>query len=100
MTDKQKSLLKRLKIAIFLFVVFLTIAILFFLLTGNVFYLFNFGYIGTAIAIGMGAYELLPRKRKPAGRRFAQLLVGGYMLGFLGLIEFENMQLKVFSSIF
>lgn len=87
MTDKQKSLLKRLKTAIFLFVVFWTIAILFFLLTGNVFYLFNFGTIGTAIAIGMGAYELLPRKRKPAGRRFAQLLVGGICLVFWALLS-------------
>lgn len=66
MTDKQGSLLKRLKISFFLFAVFWIIAILFFLLTGNVFYLFNFGYIGTAIAIGMGGYELLPRKKKPA----------------------------------
>ena len=96
MTDRQKSILKRLKISIFLFVVFWMIAILFFLLTGNVFFLFNFGYIGTVIAIGMGAYELLPRKRKPAGRRFAQLLVGIYMLGFLGLIEHENMQIEGF----
>jgi ferredoxin-type protein NapH len=96
MTDMQKSILQRLKISIFLFVVFWIIAILFFLLTGNVFYLFNFGYIGTAIAIGMGAYEILPRKRKPAGRRFAQLLVGIYMLGFLGLIEHENMQIEGF----
>jgi len=96
MTDKQGNLLKRLKIPIFLFVVFWSIAILFFLLTGNGFYLFNFGYIGTAIAIGMGAYELLPRKKKPTGRRFAQLLVGTYMLGFLGLIEFENMQIEGF----
>ena len=96
MPDNQKSLLKRLKIAIFLFVVFWIIAILFFLITGNVFFLFNFGYIGTAVATGIGAYELLPRKRKPAGRRFAQLLVGIYMLGFLGLIEFENMQIEGF----
>jgi hypothetical protein len=51
------------------------------------------GTHGSLIAVGMGAYELLPRKKKPAGRRFAQLLVGIYMLGFLGLIEFENMQL-------
>jgi len=96
MVDMKKSILKRLKISIFLFIVFWMIAILFFVLTGNVFFLFNFGYIGTAIAIGMGAYELLPRKRKPAGRRFAQLLVGIYMLGFLGLIEHENMQIEGF----
>jgi len=32
------------------------------------FFLLNFGYIGTAIAVGADAYELLPRKKKPIGR--------------------------------
>ena len=92
----HEGLLKRLKMSILLFAVFWTIAIVFWLLKGNLFFLFNFGYIGTAIAVGMGAYELLPRKKKPGGRRFAQLLVGIYMLGFLGLIKFENMQIEGF----
>ena len=35
-------------------------------------------------------------KKKPTGRRFAQLLVVLYMLGFLGVIKIENMQLEGF----
>ena len=96
MKDREESLFRRLKISILIWVVFWIIAILFWLLTGDAFFLFNFGYIGTAVAVGMGAYELLPRKKKPVGRRFAQLLVGIYMLGFLGLIAHENMQIEGF----
>lgn len=96
MAEPNKNLMERLKFPCLLFVVFWTIAIVFWQLKGNAFFLFNFGYIGTAIAVGISAYEILPRKKKPAGRRFAQLLVGIYMLGFLGLIEFENMQLEGF----
>jgi len=96
MEDQKESVLSKLRIPIILFGIFWTIAILFWQLKGNIFFLFNFGYIGTAIAVGAGAYELLPRKKKPRGRRFAQLLVGLYMLGFLGLIEYENMQIEGF----
>jgi polyferredoxin len=63
---------------------------------GNIFFLFNFGYIGTAIGFGIGLYVLLPRNMKPTGRRVAQLLVGIYMLVFLGLINRENMQIEGF----
>ncbi len=96
MEDQKEGVLSKLRIPIILFAVFWMIAILFWQLKGKIFFLFNFGYIGTAIAVGAGAYELLPRKKKPGGRRFAQLLVGLYMLGFLGLIEYENMQIEGF----
>ncbi len=62
----------------------------------NIFYLYNFGYIGTAIAVGIGLYVLLPRRKKPAARRLSQLLVGLYMMGFLGFYQRENMQLEGF----
>ncbi len=96
MENQKKGVLSKLRIPIILFVVFWMIAILFWQLKGNIFFLFNFGYIGSAVAVGAGAYELLPRKKKPGGRRFAQLLVGLYMLGFLGLIKYENMQIEGF----
>jgi ferredoxin-type protein NapH len=86
----------RLKIPIIVFIVFWATAIVLWQAKGNVFYLFNFGYIGTAVGVGIGLYILLPRKQKPSGRRFAQLLVGIYMLGFLGLLKKENMQLEGF----
>jgi ferredoxin-type protein NapH len=86
----------KLRPPVIIFIVFWAIAIVLWRTRGNIFYLFNFGYIGTAVGFGFGLYNLLPRKIKPFGRRFAQLLVGIYMLGFLGLIKKENMQLEGF----
>lgn len=86
----------KLRAPIIIFIVFWAIAIVLWQTKGNIFYLFNFGYIGTAVGFGLVLYILLPRKKKPSGRRFAQLLVGIYMLGFLGLLTKENMQLEGF----
>ena len=95
MNEKQTKL-KQLRPAMILFLTFWAVALVFWWIKGNLFFLFNFGYIGTAVAVGLGSYSLLPRKKKPQGRRFAQLLVGIYMLGFLGLIAKENMQIEGF----
>ncbi len=94
---KNKSYeLKDFKTPLFLFLVFWSIGIVLWQTKGNIFYLFNFGYIGTALGFGIGLYNLLPRKKKPSGRRLSQLLIGTYMLGFLGIIKMENMQLEGF----
>lgn len=90
--ETKKS--RELRAPMILFIVFWLIAIVLWQTTRNLFYLFNFGYIGTAVGFGIGLYVLLPRKKKPSGRRFAQLLVGIYMLGILGLLKKENMQLE------
>ncbi len=58
----------------------------------NLFYLFNFSYIGISISLGV---FLFIRKYKYA-RRIVQLLVGLYMLIYLGLICRENMQIEGF----
>lgn len=79
-----------------IFLIFWGIAIGLWKTSGNIFFLFNFGYIGTAIGVGIGLYIFLPREKKPTGRRFAQLLVGMYMLGFLGVFKNENVQLEGF----
>jgi polyferredoxin len=76
--------------------VFGSIAVALWLTTGRVFYLFNFGYIGVALAVGLGVYIALPARKKPLGRRLAQFLIGAYMLVFLGLIGRENMQMEGF----
>ncbi|MFH1350454.1 MAG: 4Fe-4S binding protein [Pseudomonadota bacterium] len=95
-TNKKMVVLKKLKIPLIVFMVFWMIALVLWQTRGKLFYLFNFGYIGTAVGLGIGLYVLLPRKKKPSGRRFAQLLVGIYMLGFLGFLKKENMQLEGF----
>ena len=86
----------RLKLPLIMLLLFWAIAVVLWRTTGVIFYLYNFGYIGTALGVGIGAYALLPRRKKLWGRRLAQFLVGAYMLGFLGLISGENMQLEGF----
>ncbi|MDE7302477.1 MAG: 4Fe-4S dicluster domain-containing protein [Oscillospiraceae bacterium] len=72
--------------------IFEAVAVTLWLTMDNLFYLFNFNYLGISIALGMFLYI---RKYKYA-RRVAQLLVGTYMLVYLGLISNENMQIEGF----
>ena len=96
MPDKVEFRFKDLLIPVILLVVFWTLAISLWQINGRIFYLFNFGFIGSAIFIGLGLYEILPRRKKPVGRKLSQALIGLYMLGFLGLYLKENMQLEGF----
>lgn len=73
-------------------IIFETVAITLWQTKDNPFYLFNFSYIGMSIALGM---VLFINKYKHA-RRVVQLLVGLYMLVYLGLICQENMQIEGF----
>ena len=75
-----------------MWLIFECVAVSLWLSKDNLFYLFNFSYIGTAIAAGV---YLLMRNYKHA-RRFVQLFVGLYMLVYLGLICQENMQIEGF----
>ena len=75
-----------------LFAIFEAIAITLWLTKDNIFYLFNFSYIGASVALGVG---LFIQGNKHA-RRVTQLLVGLYMLVYLGLISGENMQIEGF----
>jgi len=93
---KKKFNLKKLIVPLVISISFWTVAIVLWQSMGNIFYLFNFAYIGTAVGVGIGLYIILPREKKPSGRRFTQLLVGLYMLGFLGIIKMENMQIEGF----
>ena len=72
--------------------IFETVAVTLWLTKDNLFYLFNFSYIGLSISLGV---FLFFRKYKYA-RRIVQLLVGLYMLLYLGLICSENMQIEGF----
>ena len=71
---------------------FLTIGIVLWIYKDNIFYLYNFGYIGSSIALGLFLFE----KKVPYARRVVQFLVGCYMLLYLGLICGENMQIEGF----
>lgn len=77
---------------ILLLAAFETVAVTLWLAKDNVFYLVNFSYIGLSVALGV---VLFIRKHRHA-RRVVQLLVGLYMLVYLGLICRENMQIEGF----
>lgn len=84
--------IKRYRIPIFIFCIFEIIAITLWLTLHNIFYLLNFSYIGVSISFGLILYE---NEFKNA-RLVIQLLVGFYMLVYLGLISKENMQIEGF----
>lgn len=75
-----------------MFFIFEMVAIILWLTLDNLFYLFNFSYIGLCISFGLILYI---HKFKHA-RLVIQLLVGLYMLVYLGLISNENMQIEGF----
>jgi len=77
---------------IVLWLAFEAVAILLWLTLDEFFYLLNFSYIGTAVAIGIALFV--------SGFKYArmavQLAVGIYMLVYLGIISRENMQIEGF----
>lgn len=96
MKNEDKFDFKELASSLVIVIPFWIVAIVLWRSTGEIFYLFNFLYIGTSIGLGLGVCSALPRKKKSLGRKLTLFLVGGYMLIFLGLIEFENMQIEGF----
>jgi ferredoxin-type protein NapH len=72
------------------------IAIWGFLASGLALPLIMFGYIGTAIGLGLGLYAILPKKRKPLGRRLTLFLVGMFLIGFAIFFGHENVQIEGF----
>ena len=86
------KIIKKYRLPIILLAVFETVAVTLWLTLGNIFYLFNFSYIGVSVALGVFLYV---RKYKHASR-ITQLLVWLYMLVYLGIISNENMQIEGF----
>ncbi|MCA9917263.1 MAG: hypothetical protein KC445_04890 [Anaerolineales bacterium] len=65
---------------------FWTLAIVSYTLSGQIFALINFGYLGTALGLGLSLYAILPKRQKPIGRRVSLLLIGLYLFAFVGLL--------------
>lgn len=76
--------------------IFLAIAFWRYWETGQVAYFILFGYIGLSIWIGSFLSIALVRKHKPWARRISQMLIGLFMLGLLGFLAHENMQIEGF----
>lgn len=75
-----------------MWLVFEAVAVILWLALDNIFYLFNFSYIGTAIAVGLVLYG----QKKKYARNAVQFAVGLYMLVYLGFLCRENMQIEGF----
>lgn len=84
--------MKKYILPLVMLLLFETVAVTLWLTQENIFYLFNFSYIGVSVALGVFLYI----KQYRYARRVAQLLVGLYMLVYLGLICGENMQIEGF----
>ncbi len=74
--------MKKYVLPIMMLAIFEAVAVGLWLTKDNLFYLFNFSYIGASISLGI----LLFIKKVPYARRVVQMLVGLYMLVYLGLI--------------
>lgn len=84
--------MKKYWMPVIMLAIFETVAVTLWLTKDNLFYFFNFSYIGISISLGI---FLFIRRYKNA-RRVTQLLVGLYMLIYLGIISGENMQIEGF----
>lgn len=82
--------MKKYTLPLVMFLIFIGIGISLSVIKNNMFFLFNFGYIGTFISVGM----FLFRKGWKYARLMVQFGVGTYMFVFLGLICKENMQIE------
>ena len=76
MNQEDKFTFSKLRTVLIIMGIFWVVAIVLWQTTGKIFYILNFGYIGTAIGIGGGISAALPKKRKYQGRRLSQLLIG------------------------
>ena len=84
--------MKKYAVPLGLLALFEGVAVALWLARGEVFYLYNFSYIGCALALGLSLYA----KGYPHARLVVQLLVGCYLLFYLGLLRGENMQIEGF----
>ncbi len=88
----MRDFLKKYALVFLICGVFEAVAISLWLTKNNLFYLFNFTYIGVSLSLGIFLFI----RKYPHARRVVQLLVGLYMLVYLGLINWENMQMEGF----
>ena len=85
-------MLRKYWVPFLLWIAFEAVAVALWLSLGKIFYLLNFTYIGTAVAVGI-ALHISGHRR---ARMLVQLAVGLYMLVYLGIMQRENMQIEGF----
>ncbi len=93
-TNKINFSFKALAFPAMILVVFWALAIAMWQTSGYIQSLILFGYIGTAVGGGLGLYNMLPKKKKPIGRKVALTLVGIMLIVFVALMGQENIQFE------
>lgn len=92
--------IRRMLLPAITFAAFWAVAVVAWQSSGYVQPLFLFGYIGTALGVGLGLYATLPKKRKQLGRKLTLALIGGLLLIYVGGVQRENVQIEwVFFSV-
>ncbi|MCD6420594.1 MAG: 4Fe-4S binding protein [Synergistetes bacterium] len=94
--NKWNISLSTIKLPLLFIFIFYSVAFWRYFATGKSFYIYNFIYLGTSLAIGIFLSGALPKKYVLWGRRITQLLIGAYILGYVGFIRHENMQIEGF----
>ncbi len=75
--------MKKYTAAIIMLILFETIAVVLWLMLDNIFYLFNFSYIGICLSLGLFLYA----KKYHYACNVVQFAVGLYMLFYLGIMK-------------
>ncbi len=88
----KKLLFMNIKAPIIMELIFIVISVLIYILTSNTFFIFNFLYIGTAIAVGL----YLMGKNNRYARNLIMLAVGCYLFVYVGILGHENLSLSGF----
>ena len=91
-TVTRRLILKKYRASVLMFLLFEGVAVTLWRTKSNLFYLFNFSYIGSCLSVGLALFTA----GKRYARQFVQLAVGLYMLVYLGLMSQENMQIEGF----
>ena len=88
----EKLLFMNIKAPIIMELIFIVISILVYITTSNTFFIFNFLYIGTAIAVGL----FMMGKNNRYARNLIMLAVGCYLFVYVGILGHENLSLSGF----
>jgi Polyferredoxin len=94
MNAKRNLHIRNLIVPLVVMLAFWGIAIWGYVASGYIQPIILFGYIGTSLGIGLGLYELLPRQKKPTGRRLTLFLVGLFLMIIAIFMSRENVQIE------
>ncbi len=72
--SEGKFTFSKLRTPLIMMGIFWVVAIVLWQTTGKIFYILNFGYIGTAIGVGAGRMQYYPRRKNTRGAGYPSYL--------------------------